>query len=90
VIRAEGVDMTMGIDEICLAGTCCYCRQAIELRGMSGGGLGPQWDAGWQARPEPGDRPAWTGYCGARTDLAAARGRAPAGPGQYPVAVSAR
>ena len=23
--------MAMGIHEICLAGTCCYCRQAIKL-----------------------------------------------------------
>lgn len=76
--------MAMGIHEICLAGTCCYCRQAIKLRGMSGGGLGPQWDGGWQADLEPGDRSAWAGYCVARTDLAAARGRTATGLGHRP------
>ena len=80
--------MAMGIHEICLAGTCCYCRQAIKLRGMSGGGLGPQWDGGWQADPEPGDRSAWAGYCVARTDLAAARGRTATGLGHRPARAS--
>jgi hypothetical protein len=70
--------MVMGIHEICLSGKCCYCRQAIELRGTSGG-VGPRWDGGWQGRPEPGDRPAGAWYCAGRMDLARARGRTATG-----------
>lgn len=82
--------MTMGIHEICLSGTCCFCRQAIELRGMSGVGPGPRWDGGWRARPEPGDRPAGSWCCVARMDLARARFRTATGDRHQPDRASIR
>lgn len=63
VIRGKGVDMPIGIHEIGRTGTCRYRDRAIELRGMSGGGLGLSWHDGWRARPEPGDKMAGTRLC---------------------------
>ena len=80
--------MTMGIHEICLAGTCRYCRQAIELRGISGGDLGPRWDGGWQTRPEPGGQTAKTSLCLDRMNLAEARSRPSMGIRHQPHRVS--
>ena len=63
----------MHVLPIGLTGTCRYCTRDIELRGMSGGGLGLSWDDDWRARPDPADKTADTRLCQARIELAQAR-----------------
>lgn len=82
--------MPIGIHEIGLTGTCRYCAEAIELRGMSGGGLGLRWDGGWRTCPEPGDEAAETCLCLARIELARARFRPPTGYDHQPHRASIR
>ena len=82
--------MPIGIHEIGLTGKCRYCRRAIELRGMSGGGLSLSWDDGWRTRPEPGDKTADSHLCQARIELARPRFRPPTGCHHQPHRASIR
>lgn len=82
--------MPIGIREIGLTGTCRYCDQAIELRGIPGGSLGLSWDDDWRTRPEPGDQTTDTRLCRARMELAQARFRRPTGYHHQPHRASIR
>lgn len=82
--------MPIGIHEIGLTSTCRYCREVIELRGMSGGGLGLRWDDGWRTRPEPSEDMADARLCLARIEFARARFRPPAGIEHQPHRASIR